>query len=160
MILVVCTGNVFRSPLAEAYLKKLLKEEGLSKVEVKSAGLYAQNGLKAVNEAIELAKEEGLDISSHLSQPLTPELLEKSKIILVMEKFHKNFIENIYPEAAGKIYLLGNFMQSKKKEDIDIKDPFGADIGTCKRVWDQIKNSVRMFVETSLDLRMLYDSEF
>lgn len=160
MILVVCTGNVFRSPLAEAYLRRLLIEEGLENAGVQSAGLYAQNGIKPVNEAINLAKEEGLDISEHRSQALTPELLSKSKIILVMEKFHKNFIENIYPDAVGKIFLLGNFSKSRKKDDIEIMDPYGADLFTCRKVWDQIKEAVRSFVDTSLDLRMLYDNNF
>lgn len=160
MILVVCTGNVFRSPLAEAYLRKSLREDGMENVEVQSAGLYAQNGIKPVNEAINLAKEEGLDISDHLSQALTPELLSKSKIILVMEKFHKNFIENIYPDAIGKIFLLGNFSKAKKKDNIEIIDPYGADLFTCRKVWNQIKEAVKNFVYTSLELRMLYDNNF
>jgi len=155
MILIVCTGNIFRSPLAEAYLKELLKKEGLSSVEVVSAGLYAQEGIKAADTAIDLAKKDGLDISNHLSKALNPEMLQKSKIILVMEKFHKNFIENIYPDAIGKVFLLGSFIKSRK-EEIEIIDPYATDYDNCKKIWDKIKRALENFVETSYDLHMIY----
>jgi protein-tyrosine-phosphatase len=68
MILVVCTGNIFRSPLAAAYLKELLKKANFQPVEVASAGLYAQPGDKAADIALRLAKEDGLNILNHLLQ--------------------------------------------------------------------------------------------
>ncbi|OGF63873.1 MAG: hypothetical protein A2Y62_19020 [Candidatus Fischerbacteria bacterium RBG_13_37_8] len=159
MILVICTGNVFRSPLAEAYLRQLLKKSQFDSAEVLSAGLYAQHGIKPVDIAIKLAQADNLDISEHDSQPLSPELLSKSKIILVMEKFHKSFIENIYPDAAGITYLLGSYSKVKKKNNPDIIDPYGADFATCKQVWEQIKECLENFVDTSLDLHMLYGTE-
>jgi len=159
MILVVCTGNIFRSPLAAAYLKELLPKANFLSIEVASAGLYAQPGNKPVDIALRLAKEDGLNISNHSSNPLTPELLRDSKIILVMEKFHKSFIENIYPDAEGKVFLIGSFYKAKKTDDIDITDPFGADFATCKKVWERIKKGLEIFVDTSLDLHMLYGQE-
>ena len=159
MILVVCTGNIFRSPLAAAYLKELLKKANFQHVEVASAGLYAQPGEKAVDIALRLAKEDELNISNHLSSPLTPELLRDSKLILVMEKFHRSFIENIYPDAEGKVQLLGSYYKSKKTDDVDIVDPFGSDYATCRKVWERMKKALELFVDTSLDLHMLYGQE-
>lgn len=159
MILVVCTGNIFRSPLAEAYLKVLLKKANFQNIEVRSAGLYAQPGNKPVDIALQFAKEDGLDIMNHSSNPLTPELLRDSRIILVMEKFHRSFIENINPDAEGKVCLLGSYYKSKKTDTDEILDPFGSDIDTCRKVWGRMKKALENFVDTSLDLHMLYGQE-
>jgi protein arginine phosphatase len=158
MILVICTGNIFRSPLVTAYLKILLKKANFNNVDVQSAGLYAQPGNKAADIALKIAREEGLNLTAHTSSPLSPELLSNSKIILVMEKFHKSFIENICPDAEGKVQLLGSYYKMKKSDD-DIADPFGSDYATCKKAWERMKKACENFVDTSLDLHMLYGQD-
>jgi protein-tyrosine phosphatase len=95
-IIFVCTGNTCRSPLAEAFCKKLLAERLGCAVEelpqrgfqVLSAGLAAMIGAEASPEAVETARELGADLSSHRSQPLTADLLARADYLFTMTSAH------------------------------------------------------------------------
>lgn len=113
-ILIVCVGNICRSPMAEALLRHELREQGIN---VESAGLGALVGEPASEHAIELMKERGIDISSHRGQQLTPELVTGTDLILVMESRHKRVIEENEPMVRGKVFRLGEW------QDLEIPDP-------------------------------------
>ena len=115
-ILVVCVGNICRSPMAEAMLQRAL--EGKTTTTVSSAGLGALAGHPADEISIELMAERGLDINSHVARQLTPEMVEESDLILVMEQGHRRAIDSMEPAARGKIYRLCEW------RDQDIPDPF------------------------------------
>ena len=91
-VLFVCTGNICRSPLAEAYLKKLLHKGGPPNVRVSSAGIYAIPGNTTPPEGIETAAQIGLDLDSHRARPLTPETVDQADLIVVMAPEHAEFI--------------------------------------------------------------------
>jgi protein-tyrosine phosphatase len=114
-ILIVCVGNICRSPMAEALLRHELR--GQEQVTVESAGLGALVGEPASEHAIELMQERGIDITSHRGQQLTPELVSGADLILVMESRHKRVLEANEPMARGKIYRLGEW------QDLEIPDP-------------------------------------
>ncbi len=135
-ILFVCTGNTCRSPLAEAIFRKLLSERlDCSESElpergifVASAGLSANYGMPAAAESLALAEEFGLELSSHRSQPLTDELLDRSDYVFAMTSGHRDSILSVRPDLAGRIHLLS-------REGIDIADPIGggpADYENCR----------------------------
>jgi protein-tyrosine-phosphatase len=95
-VLFVCTGNTCRSPMAEGLLKRMAQENRIP-LEVQSAGLAAFAGVPATPEAIEACREKGVDISSHLSQPLNKTLVTESDLILTMTGKHKEMIVKKMP---------------------------------------------------------------
>jgi protein-tyrosine phosphatase len=103
-VLVVCTGNICRSPLAEGLLKLRLSQS-----QVWSAGVAALVGEPADAMAIEVAKQNGLDISRHRAQQLAAWMLAHADLVLVMELAQQRQLEMQYPLARGKIHRLGEF---------------------------------------------------
>ena len=82
-ILIVCVGNICRSPMAEAVLRHELREK--DEMTVESAGLGALVGEQASEHAMALMRERGIDISSHRGQQLTPELVSEAELIGAVE---------------------------------------------------------------------------
>ena len=115
-VLVVCVGNICRSPMAAALLRKGLGQK--SAVNVTSAGIGALAGFPADELAQELMREDGLDVSDHRAQQLNRMLINSADLILIMESGHKRAIDEIDPTARGKVYRLGEW------RDTDIADPY------------------------------------
>lgn len=115
-ILVVCIGNICRSPVAEALIKRQLPDK-----TVWSAGIAALVGQGAAAFAQEIAGEHGLDLSAHRAQLLTSYMCTQADLILVMETNHKNELDAKYPFVRGKVHCLGHTSNSEK---IDIADPY------------------------------------
>ncbi|MDH5979702.1 low molecular weight phosphotyrosine protein phosphatase [Vibrio splendidus] len=116
-ILVVCVGNICRSPTGERVLQKLLPNK-----EVASAGISSEKsrliGKPADDTAILIAAENGIDVKNHQSQQVTPQLCAQYDLILVMEKGHLEALTRISPEVRGKTMLFGQWIGQK-----DIPDP-------------------------------------
>lgn len=111
-ILLVCTGNVCRSPMAWGIFQKGLSERaGASNanVRVNSAGLHALVGESAVKEAQSAMREVDVDISSHCAKQITEEIIASSDLVLTMEKHHVKELSFLFPYSRGKIFLLGEW---------------------------------------------------
>lgn len=143
IILLVCTGNSCRSPMAQGYLGHLLK--GREDIEIISAGVSTVSGTLATPEAIKVMAECGIDISGHLARGLTDETIKKADLILVMEKSHKETILRRVPVAKGKVYLLKEFGRKEKilpDENLDIADPIGAPLEIYQKSFAVIKEEL------------------
>lgn len=106
-VLFICTANQFRSPIAETCLKQKLSNLGqLDEWRVSSAGTWTKKGLPAHPLAVKAATGVGLDLSEHRSKPVTPRLLERSDLVVVMEKDHKEALLTEFPQMKDKIILL------------------------------------------------------
>ncbi|MGP1614812.1 MAG: low molecular weight protein-tyrosine-phosphatase [Pollutimonas bauzanensis] len=115
-ILVVCVGNICRSPVAEAMLKAQFPGK-----QIWSAGLSALVGEPADPLAQSIAAEHGLDLSEHRAQQLTSWMCRQADLILVMENGHRQQLEQQHPLARGKIHCLGDL---GVEDAFQIADPY------------------------------------
>ena len=117
-ILVVCVGNICRSPTGERVLQQLLPNKTIS-----SAGIAVEKsrltGKSADETAKLIASEKGFSLENHQAQQLTAQLCSKQDLILVMEQGHIDALTEIVPEARGKTMLFGHWMNP-----VDIPDPY------------------------------------
>ncbi len=116
-VLVICIGNICRSPMAEALLAKAVQEEH-PEVSVSSAGLGALVGRPADPMSQELMQDKGIDISAHRARQISPEIVFGSDLILTMSTEQQEQLEQQYPGARGRVHRIG------KWEGYDISDPF------------------------------------
>ena len=113
-ILVVCTGNICRSPLGERYLRAALPEK-----KIDSAGTGALVGYQADPTAIKIALEHDISLEGHIAKQFTSTMSRHYDLILVMEKSHIEKIGRIAPEARGKTMLFGHWLNQR-----EIPDPY------------------------------------
>ncbi|MCF7477671.1 low molecular weight phosphotyrosine protein phosphatase [Vibrio sp. J2-4] len=117
-ILVVCVGNICRSPTGERLLQSLLPNK-----HVASAGIAVDKshltGKAADDMATTIANEHDVSLDGHEARQLTPELCAQYDLILVMEKGHLEALTKIAPEARGKTMLFGQWINEK-----NIPDPY------------------------------------
>ena len=105
-VLLVCTGNICRSPIAGGFIRSLLAMRGLEEIEAESAGTAAWEGSQAVPEAIEALRELGVDISHHRARRLNRSLIEQSDLIVAMAAEHRSAVGRLSPNAALRTFTL------------------------------------------------------
>jgi protein-tyrosine phosphatase len=137
-ILIVCTGNICRSPIGEALLRasSAVSRPGLT---VASAGLAALQGHPADPLAVKLLAERGIDLSAHRARQLTPELVAAADLILVMDTAQQRRLETLAPSARGRIHRIGRF------GGFDIPDPYRQDRAAFERVLALIEQGLAGF---------------
>lgn len=133
-ILVVCIGNICRSPTAGLLLARALAGRG---IEVTSAGLAAMTAQPIDAMAGAVLAEHGIDASMHRARQLTAEMLRASDVVLAMEKFHLTRIIKLAPDAADKAFLLDQWSGGR-----DVPDPYRQSRGIFERVYAMIEQGV------------------
>ena len=103
-VIVVCVGNICRSPLAEALLRR-----DLVGMTVASAGLHAVVGHGAQAEIATLAGSIGLDLSAHRARQFTPAMGVEHDLILVMESWHRDEIGQTAPHLTARTMLFDHW---------------------------------------------------
>lgn len=136
-MLLVCTGNTCRSPMAQAILTKLLQSSktGAEEYEILSAGLSTIAGLSASPEAVKTMAAEGIDLTYHKSCQLDANLIHNADYILTMTGAQRDYLQDKFSDKAPVIYTLYEFVG----EDKDIIDPLGRGLDAYQECAAQFK---------------------
>lgn len=119
-ILVVCTGNICRSPVGAAMLKVRLAQT------IESAGIGALVGQGVDASAKALAEADGLDVTEHQARQITEEMIHQADLILVMSEDQRRAIGQLAPAATGKTMLFGRWLDESGTKSVgtEIPDPY------------------------------------
>lgn len=134
-ILVVCEGNICRSPMAQALLAAALPQ-----ADVRSAGLGAMVGMPADEVAIALMRERGIDIGAHRAVQITRQACTESDVVFVMDADQRRRVETLYPHAHGRVFRLGEYAKR------DIPDPYRQTEAAFRHALSLIDEGVREWV--------------
>jgi protein-tyrosine phosphatase len=135
-ILVVCIGNICRSPMAQGLIAAALPD-----AQVASVGLAAMVGEPADEIARELMHKRGISIDSHRAQQIGLDVCQRADLILVMDGKQRRSVEERYLFAAGKVFRLCEF------SDQDVPDPYRAGRASFERALTLIEDGTQQWVQ-------------
>jgi protein-tyrosine-phosphatase len=139
-ILVLCYGNIYRSPLVAQYLRNKLGQE----FEVRSAGFHPKSDRPSPEAHIKVCAEHQVDLSKHKSSVINNELVAWADVIVIMDKHNWYALVDYGDEAVSKVVWLGTLLGKQTKE---ICDPYG-------KPEEQLKDIVQQLLEFSDKLVM------
>lgn len=143
-ILFVCSGNLCRSVMAEAFLQAYLPDNLKKYVNVTSAGTMGQEGVAPPQEVIEVMHEQNIDVNSHRSQSITRELVADSQFVFAMAEDHYYFLRTLFPHYESQIFLLGNYLKNNRiRTSESIPDPYGEDIKFFRYACHKIEKEIQ-----------------
>lgn len=135
-ILVVCVGNICRSPMAEALLKQRYPNKNID-----SAGVGALVGHPADPAALEIMNEQQIDVTKHVAKQLDEKLAKTADIIFTMSDGQTKWIEERWPFCRGKTFKLGHW------KDKDIADPYKHEKSAFQTAYQDIVDSLEQWSE-------------
>jgi protein-tyrosine phosphatase len=132
-IVVICDGNICRSPTAAALL-----QQGAPERQISSAGLVALVGRDMDAMARNIAEENGVMCPAHHARQIDDAIASHADLLLVMEMRQRNEMMQRFPAASGKIFLLGHWSGGE-----DIPDPYRRDRETFEHVYRLLERGSR-----------------
>ncbi|KAA3617121.1 MAG: threonylcarbamoyl-AMP synthase [Calditrichaeota bacterium] len=144
VITFVCSGNICRSPIAEAILKKMVsKTKYKYQIKVQSAGTLRLQKSQAHDFAINVCHDMDIDLTKHLSNPINDKIVHESEIVFCLAQNHYEYLVKKFPQHKKKFFLLKQWNKSQILSIPSIADPIGHDLkffkGTYKEIYQEIK---------------------
>ena len=141
-ILIVCTANICRSPMAAALLQHFLagQDEPLKSLLVVSVGIAARQGDPISDNAAVAMKRVGLDLSPHASQPVTQPLLDGALAVFCMTESHRAMIQLQFERVPKHLYLFREFLPPPV--DPEVNDPYGGPLNVYETCRDNLVEAV------------------
>jgi protein-tyrosine phosphatase len=147
-VLVVCTANICRSPVAEALLRDRLQKREPNRWTVESAGTWAQIERGAAPNSIQLMAELGLDLTGHRARLIDETVLQTADLVLCMESGHAEALRTEFPSSAAKVYLLSTMVG----QDYNIQDPYGLSIEAYRPMVAEITSIIDLGLDRIMEL--------
>jgi protein-tyrosine-phosphatase len=155
-VLMICTANLCRSPMAEAILKKQASERSdAEQWHIESAGVWAQDGKPPSFLSKYVMEMMGMDISQKQSQSVSRKLLQNFDLILTMEEEHKDWLKEQYGETADRVYMLSEMVG----EVADIPDPIGGELFEYQEVAQLLQHIITDGYEQIYQLAKVHQQE-
>jgi protein-tyrosine-phosphatase len=149
LILMVCTGNLCRSPMAAGLLRQRLASEGLAgQYKVRSAGTWAMEDRPASELAVEVMAARGVDITDHRAHSLVAADVAEADLILVMSREHEQVIANTWPQYRWKVHRLSEVAGKRR----DVEDPYGLPVEEYRACADVIEGYLERGFDRILEL--------
>ena len=147
IIIVVCTANICRSPMAAALLQHALaaQPEPLRSFKIISAGVAARAGDPVSENSVLALKKVGLDISKHTSRPLTQKMMDEASLVLGMTESHRAMIQLQAEPPPKNLFLFREFISPRG--DKQIGDPFGGSLKLYESTRDEMVEAIPSLVE-------------
>ncbi|MBC7369437.1 MAG: low molecular weight protein arginine phosphatase [Undibacterium sp.] len=146
-ILVVCTANICRSPMAAALLKHALaaQPEPLRSLEIISAGVGGRDGDTVSPNSVTALKKVGLDISDHRSRAITEDLVTNAVAVLGMTESHRATLQFAITPVPRNIFLFREFMPQRGFKEIG--DPYGGPLKLYESARDEMVEAIPTLIE-------------
>ncbi len=138
-ILLVCTGNTCRSPMAQALLGRELAARSVTGVVVDSAGLDALPGDTASRHAVGAMAARGLTIAGRPAKRLEAGLVASSTVVLTMTERHARALRQRLPQHSDRILSLGEYIGTGE----DVADPYGGGAADYERTARQLERMLK-----------------
>jgi protein-tyrosine-phosphatase len=146
-IVMVCTANICRSPMAAALLQHALAAQPapLNDLQVISAGVAARRGETVSENSVVALKKVGIDVSQHCSQPLTQRLLDEALAVVCMTESHRAMIQVQADPVPKNLFLFRQFMPPGVEQEIG--DPYGGPLKVYETARDEMVEAIPSLIE-------------
>lgn len=147
-ILIICTANICRSPVAEGLLRDRLAERGLDDWTVSSAGTWAMATRGASENSVIVAKDYGLDISDHVSRMVEEQYLSEADLVLCMEAGHAEALRAEFPAQSHKVFMITEM----SGQAYSVYDPYGEPLISYQRMAAELAGIIDSGLDRTIEL--------